>query len=306
MSITGPSSATPLALEKARVTIFDPFDPKRTAGKSAAAFVDPDWTAPPRAIGWQREALQFYASVLHEPLSGVMYGPVQVLRRQPRELELYESHLDPSLLAPDFPYGTGFDSYRINPRMFLAWAREKLAKRGVQFVPQEVRSFDHLRQESGARVVVNAAGVGARKLTGDLTLVPVRGHCARIHLPKAPQIVRLAALLQTWYVASGPDECRIGGTAEEDCWDLEPDRRAVDAMYRRVQSIMPFAFDPGANEIEVTCGLRPRRKDGVRLEHEQLASGVDVVHCYGQGSEGAFTCGPGWAVDARNQVIKLL
>ena len=37
---------------------------------------------------------------------------------------------------------------------------------------------------------------------------------------------------------------------------------------------------------KVQVGLRPYRDAGVRLEHEQTISGLDIIHCYGHSGSG--------------------
>jgi D-amino-acid oxidase len=285
-----------------RVAIFDRGDPSRTAGMSASAFVDFDWSHPSKpVIDRQKRSLAVYRSLAGTPGTAVSYGPIYVFRRGPRDLESGERHLDASERPTGFDHGTAAETFRINPPVFLKWMREELARRGVLFVVREVKDFAEVKSECGATVIVNASGVGARELCGDLQVVPYRGHCAVVRLPNAPQQVRLVAGEQTWYVASGPDECRIGGTSDEDCWDLNPDPKAVEAIFRRVKTIMPPGFDPEPNLITVTCGLRPRRHGGLRLEVENTGH-FEVVHCYGHGGDG-FRDGPGCGMEVRNLVL---
>jgi len=306
LKLTEPGN--PNSLVGRTVTIFDRGDPRRTAAYTAGAFVNPDWSANLSVCRWQQDSWRFYGKAAQDPEAGVMFGPINVLRRQPRELGPNEWCLTANELLPGFLYGTAFNSYRINPPKFLGWMRKELERRGVQFVQQEIRSFEEVKQQCGARVIVNGTGVGARLLADDPTVVPYREHCARIHLPNAPQVVRLAALEQTWCVPVAPDEVRVGGTSDEGCWDLTPDPDALGAMFIRVKEIMPpelHFFDPwGKGVIEVTCGLRPGRPK-VRLEVEDRSDDISVVHCYGHGRRGGegFTLGPGCASEVCIKVL---
>ncbi len=304
-TLTNPSEYGPYSLPGPEVIVFDPGDPRRTAANSSAAFVDPTWTAPPRVRAWQRNSLCFYTRHCRVDCAGIAATAVHVYRRKPKQLEDYEYELGTAALVPEFPLGTGFDSFRINPPLFLDWLRRSLIDRGVQFVQREISSFEEAAGEADTNIIINTSGVGAQALAKDPTVIPYRGHCAVVRCANVPRVVRLAALEQTWCVPTGGNECRIGGTRDENCWDLEPDETAVNEMFRRVQKIMPEGFDPWANLVTISCGLRPGRKDGVRLEHEPLADGIHVVHCYGHGGEG-FTLGPGCAIDVRTIIERIV
>ncbi|PWT97088.1 MAG: hypothetical protein C5B53_08555 [Candidatus Melainabacteria bacterium] len=301
LALTSKTMGRP-TLRGERVAIFDPGDPRKTAGMSASAFVDFDWTTSNRRlIRWQENSRDFYRAMLAMPGTALQYGPIYVFRREARVLEPGERHLAAHELPTGFPHGTWAETFRINPPVFLEWMRAELKRRGVRFVPLQVDNFAQVNGECGAKVIVNASGVGAQALCDDPQVFPVRGHCAVVRLRNAPQEVRLVAREQTWYVASGPDECRVGGSSEENCWDLDPDPTAVKAMFQRLRPILPPEFDPDANQLAVSCGLRPGRHGGERLEAENQGN-FEVVHCYGSRGDG-FTRGPGCAVEVRELVL---
>ncbi len=211
-----------------------------------------------------------------------------------------------------FCSGALVQGYAINPPVFLAGLKSILESRGVRFLTQEADSFGQVAQEFTPAVIINATGIGARKLAKDETVRPYRGHCIRILLDHEPDQVMNSADEEAWCVPVGSGECRIGTTFEPNCWDTNPDKTAIQGILERVQAILPATcgkLDP-ARIIQVSCGLRPGRDEGVRLEHEQYREQpdqqpVDIVHCYGHRGDG-FGLGPGSALDAYALVKKIL
>ena len=133
-----------------------------------------------------------------------------------------------------------------------------------------------------AEVVVNATGLGARRMADDPSLLPVRG-----------QVVYVEQVgLDRWWLSTGADggpvyvvprsrDIVVGGTDDEGEWDRRPDpdvaKRILDAGRRAGARARPA---PGSLGHRV--GLRPARPE-VRLEVE-VTDGGRVVHCYGHGA----------------------
>jgi D-amino-acid oxidase len=162
----------------------------------------------------------------------------------------------------------------------LPWLRERfLAAGGVI----ETRTVSGLA-EADAPVVVNCTGLGARELVPDASVRPVRGQLVVVENPG----------IRTWLVSkdvSGastyffpqPGRLVLGGTADEDTWELEPDPAVAEAIVRRCAALRPEIA--GARVLEHRVGLRPVR-DAVRLERELLPDGRVLVHNYGHGGAG--------------------
>jgi D-amino-acid oxidase len=75
----------------------------------------------------------------------------------------------------------------------------------------------------------------------------------------------------------------LGGTAQDDSWDREPDPAQAAAILERCARIRPALA--GARVLGHRVGLRPARPQ-VRLEAVQLPSGGRLVHNYGHGGAG--------------------
>ena len=125
--------------------------------------------------------------------------------------------------------------------------------------------------------MVNCAGLGSRRLAGDLDVRPVRGQVV---------LVRASSVDRWWLDSAGPtyvvprsDTVVVGGTDEDD--ELEPDTVAGDGHARSStgpRGSCPSSPAPGWSPTG--SGLRPVRPE-VRLDGEDR-----VVHCYGHGGAG--------------------
>ncbi len=131
-----------------------------------------------------------------------------------------------------------------------------------------------------ADVVVNACGLGARLLSEDAAVQPVRG-----------QVVYVDQVgLDRWtldgagpvYVVPRTTDIVVGGTDDEGEWSRTPDPETGRRILERATALVPELAKARVRGHRV--GLRPARPK-VRLEGEQ-ANGHRVVHCYGHGGAG--------------------
>ena len=134
-----------------------------------------------------------------------------------------------------------------------------------------------------APVVVNCAGLGARELGGDDTLVAVRGQVVYVEQAGVEEwLLDQADPERLVYVVPRERDVVLGGTAEEGEEDTRPDDRTAAAIRARCVAVLPALAR--ARVLGTRVGLRPARA-AVRLEAEERAGGT-VVHCYGHGGAG--------------------
>ncbi len=155
-----------------------------------------------------------------------------------------------------------------------------------------------------ARVIVNCAGYGARDLVGDDEVVAIRGQAVVVRNPG----------LRDFFVGSGApgwpltylfphdDVVVLGGTEEAGRDSRAPDLATAARIIEACAAIRPELRD--AAVLGHRVGLRPFRPS-VRLEAEQAAGGVTVVHSYGHGGAGV-TLSWGCAEDAAGLVLAAL
>lgn len=129
---------------------------------------------------------------------------------------------------------------------------------------------------TGADLVVNASGLGARLLGSDHSVAPVAGQV--VHLEQV-------GLDRWWLDGDGPTyvvprsrDVVVGGTAEEGEWSRTPSPATAEAILERAARLVPELA--GARVLRHKVGLRPARP-AVRLERDGR-----IVHCYGHGGAG--------------------
>jgi D-amino-acid oxidase len=141
---------------------------------------------------------------------------------------------------------------------------------------------------------VNCAGIGARDLVADGSLFPIRGQLVVVKNPGLHEFFSedtgASPDLTHWYPYG--DTLVLGGTAQTDDWNREPDPAVAAAIIRRCTEIEPRLAD--AEVLAHRVGLRPTR-GAVRVE-EESKRGARIIHNYGHGGAGV-TLSWGCAVD---------
>jgi D-amino-acid oxidase len=134
-----------------------------------------------------------------------------------------------------------------------------------------------------APVVVNCAGLGARELAGDDTLLAVRGQILHVEQTGVEEwLLDQSDPERLVYVVPREHDVVLGGTAQEGDEDLAADDGLAEVIRARCVAAVPALRD--ARVLDDAVGLRPARP-AVRLEAEACDGGT-VVHCYGHGGAG--------------------
>jgi D-amino-acid oxidase len=171
--------------------------------------------------------------------------------------------------------GLRFVAPVVDMSVHLPWLLERLRALGGTFERREVASLDGLEADA----VVNCAGLGARELAGDDSLVAVRGQVLRVAAPGVREwLLDQSDPQRLVYVVPRVNDVVLGGTADEGAEDRTPDPAATEAIRARCAALIPALRD--APLVDVAVGVRPARP-AVRLEAEGR-----VVHCYGHGGAG--------------------
>jgi D-amino-acid oxidase len=180
-------------------------------------------------------------------------------------------------VAPRAPYADAwsFVAPVVEMPVYLGWLTARLEELGGTLTRMALGALP-----DRAEVVVDASGLGARRLADDDSLQPVRGQVV---------MVEQVGLQRWWLDGSGPvyvvprsSDIVVGGTDDEGEWDRRPDPEVAARLLARATEIVPELA--GARVIGHRVGLRPARP-AVRLMAEEV-DGVRVVHCYGHGGAG--------------------
>jgi D-amino-acid oxidase len=159
-----------------------------------------------------------------------------------------------------------------------------------------------------ARVIVNAAGSGARDLVPDPEVVPVRGQVVVARNPGITEFF-VGTDAEHWeltYLFPHGDVIVLGGTEQFGDASRVPDPAIAAQIIEACAAVRPELAD--APVLEHRVGLRPARPL-VRLEAESIQAGpgdsFTVVHNYGHGGSGV-TLSWGCAEDAAELVLAAL
>ncbi|HEY0952277.1 FAD-dependent oxidoreductase [Nocardioides sp.] len=181
--------------------------------------------------------------------------------------------------------GWTFSTPVADPGTYLPWLAGRVEALGGTITRLNLSALP-----TGRGLVVNCAGLGARLLGADRTVVPVRGQLL---------VVEQTGVDRWWLDRSGPTyvvprehDVVVGGTEVEGEWSRTPSTSTAEAILERATRLVPQLR--GAGVLRHRVGLSPVRP-AVRVERVG-----DVVHCYGHGGAG-FTLSWG----AADEVVAL-
>ncbi|XP_043531280.1 D-aspartate oxidase-like [Chiloscyllium plagiosum] len=167
----------------------------------------------------------------------------------------------------------------------LVWgvlSLSQLKNAGGQLQTGKITGFWELHGKY--EIIVNCSGIGARALTGDVNVYPVRGQIHKVHAPWLKHFVRVGD--GTSYIYPGISSVTLGGTRQKDDWRMSVDPSDSEAIFKACCALEPSLQRAG--KLFEGVGLRPVRAV-LRLEKEKLereGSHVYLVHNYGHGGTG--------------------
>ena len=287
--VIGLSAAIRLQEAGLRVRVWTAAPPAETTSAVAAALWYPYLAYPAeRVAAWGERTFAELVRLADEPGTGVHMVPGFELWRRPVPDPAWGGgvpglrRIPPAELPAGYADGHAVTVPVARMETYLGYLADRFAAGGGRLELRTVRVLS--RAAHSAPLVVNCAGLGARALAGDDTVVPVRGQVVRVENPGVERF---------WlddehpegltYIVPRGDDCILGGTAEKGEWSTSPDPDAARAIVRRCAALEPRLAE--ARILEHRVGLRPGRPS-VRLEAAELPGGGRIVHCYGHGGAG--------------------
>jgi D-amino-acid oxidase len=287
--IVGLTCALRLAEAGHDVDVLTDRPSEQTTSAVAAALWYPYRALPQREVTrWAAASYAVLADLAGDPATGVRLRSGEELFRDPAPDPWWRDAV-PALgrvAAPDLPEGFR-DGLRltlpvVDMSVHLPWLLARLAAAGVDVELRAVAALEVAAPQSD--VVVDCAGLGARGLTGDRQLVPVRGQVVVVEQVGVSEwLLSQTDPVALTYVVPRERTVVLGGTAEEGREDLEPDPATAREVVARCAHLVPALS--GARVLGHKVGLRPARS-AVRLETGRLPTGQRVVHDYGHGGAG--------------------
>jgi D-amino-acid oxidase len=255
--------------------------PLETTSAVAAAIWYPHRAYPvERVTGWAAASYVRFTELAAEDGTGVrMREGTEVFSRHvpdPWWLSAVPELSRTDRVPPPYAHGWSFTAPVVEMPVYLPWLVARLEAAGGTLTRMALSALP-----LAAEVVVDAAGLGARHLTGDTSVLPVRG-----------QVVLVGQVgLDRWWLDSTPPtyvvprsrDVVVGGTEDDGEWERRPDPAVARRLLARAVELVPELAR--APVLGHRVGLRPVRPS-VRLESERSPEGGLVVHCYGHGGAG--------------------
>ncbi len=308
--IIGMTTALSLAKAGHQITVISKDKPAQTTSAAAAALWFPFKAEPQEKVAnWSVRTLAVFKEQLPIPEAGIVWTDVYELATPETELPWWSTNVenfscDEALM--DLPAGKRkvfrFTAPIIDTGLYLQYLENELKKAGVKSIYKELKSFDEAFDFGDA--VINCAGIGARELANDTDLRPARGQVLRIkRRPNQQALFDVSQGSKLVYIIPRIHDTIIGGTYDENVFDLEPDTNESNAIVERCQSVYPqLEYDPKTDFLGTYCGLRPVRSS-VRVEKE--IGTKPLFHNYGHGGSG-YTIAWGCAEEICTLVAKEL
>jgi D-amino-acid oxidase len=296
--VAGLTCALRLLEEGARVTILTREPPSATTSAVAGAVWFPYRVRPNERTGpWGRVGYERFERLAREDGAPVTMVELTTLYPEPLSDEPWWLAAVPGASVraarpEELPDGYGDGRVVrvpcIQAPAYLDWLERRVTALGCAIEIGEVGALE----EPDADVVVNCSGVGARRLADDEDIRPARGQVAYVRTRERLRfMVDETGPNALAYVLPRPDVVVLGGTHEEDDWELRPRAETTRSILERTGLLDPRLAE--AELVGEAVGLRPARSE-VRLEPGTLPDGRLLVHDYGHGGSG-FTLSWGCA-----------
>lgn len=288
--VIGLTTAVVLAEAGFGVTVLTRDLPADTTSASAGAMWGPYLVEPKDRVQiWAADSLRTFTRLAGMPGTGVRLVPgIEASRTTsapPEFLEMLDDVrlCDQSKLPDGFVTGWRYTVPLIDMDAYLPCLCQRLEAAGGSLHQQPVTNLDQAARM--APIVVNATGLGARNLTGDSELTPIRG---QLVIVDNPGITEFFTEDTGWspdllHLYPHGDRLVLGGIAQDGNWNLEPDADTARAIIQRCATINPRIANQPVRAHRV--GLRPTRPT-IRCEADPAVTGYRLLHNYGHGGAG--------------------
>lgn len=212
-------------------------------------------------------------------------------------------HAESSELQEGYIDGYVMEVPLIETPVYMKYLMNRFRSNGgnIEKTGRKITSLDEIC--SREEVVVNCSGLGSRDLCKDDKSYPIRGQIVRTTNPGITRIINVeSGPLSLSYIVPRSNDCILGGTAQDNDWNLGINHDTAKEILRKCTILEPKLKH--AEILEHRVGLRPGRKQ-VRLETEMVTEECTVIHNYGHGRAG-FTLSWGCSEDVARLVRKVI
>jgi D-amino-acid oxidase len=303
--VSGLSSAVLFAEAGYETAIFaDEIGDETNSAAAAAMWYPYDVGTGAQIISWALASYERFVELARQPETGVSITELRVFSRLGpiTPPDWARSFATRPVAGSETPaaFVSGFSIHvpLIETGKYLAWLGSRLTSGGGAL--RGGMRFDRLEDvDSNFDLIINCAGIGARKLVPDPEMEPHRGQVAIVQKFDLPYAI-VCDDPPLMYAIPRSNDCVFGGTNELSN-DRTADPRTTAQIIHECERVLARPAPPLIRE---RVGLRPGRSTGVRVEMEKLRDGRTVIHNYGHGGSG-FTLSWGCAETALSYVSSI-
>ncbi len=292
--VIGLSTAVCLAERGVRVEVRTELEPAQTTSAVASAMIGPAIAPPDSQIGrWEQASVAYFRGLATDEGSGVMMRRGRLTARQPLPAPRGDvEQCGADELPSGFAVGYWTTLALVDMVPYLGYLAARLTTAGGRIALGRVASLPELADE--VALIVNCAGLGARELAADDSVIPARGQHVVVENPGIEEFFMEAPFAEEWAAYwPYPDHVVLGGSSRPGDWSTEPDVELAERIVGRCLEAEPKLRDSRVLAHQV--GLRPARPTP-RLDVERIGT-ARCVHSYGHGGSGV-TYSWGAALDA--------
>ncbi|OKH52149.1 amino acid oxidase [Calothrix sp. HK-06] len=191
----------------------------------------------------------------------------------------------------------------VDTNMYMNWLLQQATNSGIHIIQRKISGSllnqeQDLKAEFGTDVIINCSALGSIELAEDNTMYPIRGALVQVEndgKTMAPVLKSYCMSFDSstsdqdmiYIIPRGDDRLLLGGLVEPDEWNTDinlNNYQPVRDILERCIDFLPILEDANVDKQEpVKVGLRPSRKENIRLEAEPNSS---IIHNYGHGGSG--------------------
>ena len=191
-----------------------------------------------------------------------------------------------------YEFGWELEAPVIEMNLYMPWLLSKFRTLGGSI---ESNEFDSIEEVPG-EFIINCSGLGARLLSNDEEVIPVRGQV--VYIKQDPGFGRYDQRPESLtYTIPRRDVTVLGGTAQKGDWDETIRKKDTEDILSKCEVFWPDL--DRQNIVGSAVGLRPSRYE-LRLELE-IINNKKVIHNYGHGGAGVTLS---WG--CADEVVKLV
>lgn len=281
--VIGLSCAIRLAEGGYDVAVFARDLPLETTSSVAAAIWYPYLSAPEdRVAAWSRSSYEEFSKLAEiEPSVRLRHGREFLTERtpDPRWADVLPDLTRLGSPPAGFVDGWSFTAPVIDMPAYLPALVKRLEQAGGTLTRAALSALP-----TGADLVVNCTGLGARLTASDPTVTPVRGQVMTVEpCGLTDWLLADRTPEELTYVIPRKNDVVVGGTKQSGDWNLAVDPETTKQILARASELVPQLRK--AKIIRQRVGLRPARP-AIRCELVRTRTGEPVIHCYGHGGSG--------------------